>query len=63
MWTYEFSDGYKCKRNFVDFDEMIMDIAIMIRYHYKQLDPDIYADVLIYQDGKLNETVKGEEIE
>ena len=63
MWTYEFSDGYKCSRTFEDHDEMILDIAIMISYHYKSFDPDVFADILVYKDGKLIETVEGEEIE
>jgi hypothetical protein len=63
MWTYGFSDGYRCQREFENKDDMYFDIAIMITYHLKSEEPDVFADVLIFENGKLVERVNGEEIE
>lgn len=60
MWTYEFSNGYKPKREFNTKEEMVFDIAVMLRYNYKSYDPDIHADVIIYKDGELDEIIEGE---
>lgn len=60
MWSYELSNGYKPKRQFNTKEEMIFDIAVMLRYNYKSYDPDIHADVIIYKDEILDEVINGE---
>lgn len=63
MWTYKFSNGYTSNIETESHEDILFDIALMIRFQkwFEPTDP-IYPDVYIYKNDILDEVIYGKEI-
>lgn len=69
MWTFEFSNGFKTSLKTKTKEETLYNVALFIRYDLVRFPDDDdwdeeefennIPDIYIYDDGKLDEVIKG----
>ena len=61
MWRYQFLGEDKSERRYRDndFDDMLFEIATLIRFSYKSYDHNSYQDVFLYQNGERKYKIDG----